>query len=424
MAAAGIALLLWIYRCAMPKSAAASLLLAGWFGVTTVLNGDPYLEYNLQFLYGVAVTFGLCFPLLLLAEKKEKILTAACLVYASLLTVVAGVCIYHCVSGATIRSPFSGDIIYTYFRIFVFGYHSNELGCALGSAFFCWLLLAFRSRRLFFKSASVLGAAIVYLAAAICVSRMVSVVVSLAVGVAVFLPMSRCRAFSGKTLNMALAIVIAAAVAFVSANAMLGRGVNILGMLQARVAGNEAAQQETPIVPDGEGMPAAEKEEQPFSPLLPREFDDRVATFTGRLDIWREALNHIRERPITLLIGNTDGHVARIPVSVGWGAVHMQNIWIEMLMLAGIPGLLLYAYLMCRAIYSAIRLFFSRNAELWERFFAVIVPMMLLTGIMEIYPGVAGNVMDMAAMLLVGGVIGVSRPRSGRQDAVHAGKAA
>ncbi len=430
----------------MPKQIYASAALAVWFLAVNVINGDKYLEYNLRFVYGVFTAFGIGFPLIILIENKEKHLMRISLFYSVLMFGVALLCIYCWATGNSISSPFSDEKIQvTGWRMFFFSVYPNELGCALGIAFFCLLMLSFRCERPLAKAGCLLMSAVVYLAAIPCVSRTTAIVISLTLAGALILLLIKLP-IPNSVVRIAAAIAVSGAVAMFSISVLLGNVIDLKQVYTSLTAAPVNAPSATAVpvekptpkpsenkdkpVEEAVNNPTKKPESKPVPTASPtaapapkptedlvdgmppkdkvwaRDMTIQVEGFTGRTAIWEEAIVYIRERPKTLLIGNTDGYVARIPTRIdGYGAIHMQNIWIEVLMQTGIPGLALYAYIMLSALWSAIRRFFNPREKTWKRYLCLIMPVVMLTGMMEIYPGVSGNIMDMVAMMLVGAVI-------------------
>lgn len=413
MAVAAAALLVWSCRAKLTRPAWAALGLAGWFGLTTLLNGDHYLEYNLQFLYGVVVTFGLCFPLLTVVKEPQKRLATVMLVYCLLMTGVSLLGLYACATGKLIHSPFSGSTInFSIFRLSFFDVYPNELASALSVAFFGWVLLAFKGRSPACKALCGLGALAVYAGVMLCVCKTAAIIVSLALGVSLYLIITALKpGFKARLPRILLGAAAGAAIAVFSCGVLLGQVFNLQTALQSgykTLSGASSAPAASPALTADTASPVGQ--------LEARQLTSELTNFTRRDEIWITALQYIQDRPLTLLIGSTDGQVARVPMSYQTDEpfhqreiYHMHNIWLEMLLLTGLPGLLAYLYLMAAAAVASVRLFFSKAAPAWQRFLGIITPMVLLNGLMEIYPGVSGNVMDMAAFILLGAVISMSR---------------
>ena len=67
-------------------------------------------------------------------------------------------------------------------------------------------------------------------------------------------------------------------------------------------------------------------------------------TLNGRLEIWTAGLCALAERPIMALVGESEARMMdAVNRVIGWRSVrHMHNVQMQQLMLAGIPGLLMY----------------------------------------------------------------------------------
>ena len=113
--------------------------------------------------------------------------------------------------------------------------------------------------------------------------------------------------------------------------------------------------------------------------------------------------------------------MGRIPQGIGRSEYHLHNVLIEMLLLGGIPGLLLYACFLFTVFKSALRLAFGKDTCLAHRFLAVTPVLLMLNGITEIYPTFSGNVMDMMFFVLAGVVVALGSPATRRGAPLPAG---
>ena len=104
--------------------------------------------------------------------------------------------------------------------------------------------------------------------------------------------------------------------------------------------------------------------------------------------------------------------------SLGWCVCNSlcHNGLLEMLLQAGIPGLVMYLFLMGRMLLAAARQFFNQKLPSWQRMLAAAPVIMLINILMEIYPCVSGNVMDMMYMVLAGAVIALDQKKTTMPD--------
>lgn len=394
------------FRSELSRQAKVSMLLAVWLGATTFVNGDYYLQYNLAFLYGIVTTFGLCFPLATLCEKREDAIYRAILFFACIASLISLLALFQIATGTEIRSPFSGETLRVSMnRLFVFNQHPNEIGCVLTLGFACWAALTFRQKKLWQRLLCALGGIVDYAAAMCCVSKTVALTTSciLAIGLALWLIGLLRRA---PLWGRALALVLCAAVAVLSCQTLLGHTVDLQSAF--RSDGQELGETGEQWISESDAATEAGEESDGLTDetLAPRSLFENFTNFTGRTSIWKKGVEYLRERPLTLLLGATDAQVSRIPKNLlGWDVYHMHNVFVEILMLGGVPGLAMFLYLAFSSVAAALRLFFGRETENWKRMLALAVPASLCTGLMEIYPGVSGNLSDYAGLFLLGAVI-------------------
>lgn len=410
---AAIAILVWRRFGSMPRSAGVSLCLAAWFVVCCVLGGDHYLEYNLHFLLGTAITFGLCYPLFVLMDGKARIgwLTIVAICYTCMMTALAAVGVFAAIAGVPIKSPFSDLTVGIQInnRLWAFGMHPNEVGSALSIGLFMALMLCFQGRNAVSKLLAAAAALVICTAIAFTASRTSIVTSAAGLGAAAFwwlwtkLPL-RHQVWRGLISLAAMALVLILSCAILLGN-LFALPQRLQGFKTGSVAVMDGAVAEgTEAQPaGGQSVPDAERI------VTDRSITQDLSTFAFRTEIWQAGLQYIKDRPITLLIGSSDGEVARIPNRyLGHDVYHLHNSWLEMLALTGVPGVLMYLYLMVTVLVSSVRLFVDRTVRTEHKFLAVVPILLLLNGLMEIYPCVSGNVMDMMFLVICGAVVGLA----------------
>ena len=93
---------------------------------------------------------------------------------------------------------------------------------------------------------------------------------------------------------------------------------------------------------------------------------------TGRQEIWKAVLHYLFRHPLVLLTGKSMIHplfeINRTGL-LSFEAYHCHNIFLQILLENGLPGLLLLMVLLLRLLKQSFRLAKSRNCPLWQRTF-------------------------------------------------------
>ena len=385
------------HRCAL-----GSLALLGWFWLCCVLNGDPYLLYNSRFLLGIALTFGVAYPLFLLVDGAlcPARLKALAALYVLLMLMIALPALYAGVTGKELSTPLSDQTLgIRGWRLFVFAYHPNEVASAFSIGLMLALWLCFAYKRVIARALCALSALAIFFALSLTASYTVMITVTFALGLStliVALRLLRVRSKAIKTVVCCLAALCVAAAVFFSftpALNLIKQAENLIKPQPTQQSGGQAAEEQPTAIDTSKEVQAVD-------------IVGDLASASSRFSIWKSGLSYLRERPATLLIGSLDSVVARVPMRYGDEAVyHMHDIWLETLLLVGVPGLLLYIWLCLMTLRGCLALALARGVPLEQRLLAVLPPMLMLNGIMEIYPGLSGNVMDVMYAVLCGAVI-------------------
>lgn len=394
------------------RDALIAVCLAAWLWLTCALNGDPYLQINGRFMLGAALTFAVCYPAfsLLAPDDGRRWFGVLAAFYTALVTAFALLCLYVAATRVPFTTPLSDLSIHTiYLRLYAFGYHSNECACAFAIALFMAVYLMGALKNIICKALCAVAVIILYAAVAITVSRTAMIIVSVALAAALYLLLY--RALSKTRLWVRLAASVAcAAVVFMAALSLFNPVINLIdGTLEKTEAPAPAAYTAPLVKASASGMTVAGAQS---SSLQTREILSEIGTFTKRTYIWESALKYIKQNPRILLTGALDSDVSRVPMLyLDYEIYHMHNVYIEMLMLAGIPGLLAYLWLMLVILRACARLLLAPGLSFAMRFLAFVPPLLMLNGTMEIYPGLSGNIMDMMYMLISGAVVCFARDK-------------
>ena len=348
------------------------------------------------------VSYGLCLPLFLAVTGERRVKLGALMAagYGAVMTVVAVISLVACFTGKPIYLPYAADMIGVKLnRLFVLGRHPNEVGSCMNLALLCWLLLCLCTKRWLLKAVCMAMAVPVYLAIGATTSRTAVVIASLVLAifvVAIALDRLKAQKRGRQWLIGAAALTLAAAVSLV---------VLIYGVPSLLRGQTDAMTAKTTEV-----AASADAAAEPEDKLVSRGLTDDVDTVTSRFKIWKSGFDYIKDHPKTLLIGSTDGIVARIQTYyLRWPANHMQNALLEVLLQGGILGLALYLAFLLQFLRSAFVLFVKPDAVCWQRFIAAASVATLLSVAMETYPSLSGQTMDLVFMVIAGAVIGLAR---------------
>lgn len=379
-------------RGALPRDFFILAVFVGWVYGTCVLNKDPYLEINQHYMLAVLLGFGAAYPAFRLFEPgdRQRWVNRFAFLAVTVTTLFALVCLYCSLKGIQLHVPFCDDVLgLKYGRLYVFTLYPTEAGCLFMLGCLLAVYLTTASVRLWQRLLWGFCALCQTLCVAFTVSRTAMICVCVGFGMLAFLLVYR-----GLKKRKQLPRIAAAALALM----VVG-----YGGFRAMLTMTEVLAQ-TPTV-----------ETQPNAPpsgamLQTRSMEYDMGSFTGRTDLWREAIQVVRERPATLLIGMSDAQVSQIPQRrLGRDTYHLHSVWFETLLLTGLPGLLLYLFMAAALAIACIRLFFAKSAPLSLNVLAILPAAAMMNALMEIYPSYSGKPMDLIFFLTAGAVVAFQR---------------
>jgi len=393
------------------------LLLPVWLFTTNILNGDPYLILNQKFIMGVFLTFGVCFPALMLAEPNLLVRGLKYMGWCAVLlfAAIAGLGVFLVFTGRSLSSPFLNNAMgIIYGRLYVFTLHPNEIACVFTGVLFWAVYLLTTAKRTLCRVVLAIACLCLFTGTALTVSNTGKL--STTTGLVLVAVLLMRRYGPGKqSLRIVFTVVVACAVAAISIACFSG----VISAASNALHTQKPTQ--TLVNPAPLISPAPPEEEQPVDiidfvqPTTPnmtpvaRDIRTNLGTFSDRTSIWKAGLEAIREHPKILLIGMTDGQVARVPYNaLNRDIYHMHNAWVEMLLLGGLPGLLLYVLFCVQLVVKCIHIYCSKKQPLSTQILAIAPAVLLVHCLMEIYPTFAGTAMDMVFALLAGAVIAIS----------------
>ncbi len=390
-----------------------------WLLVVNIINGDYGFEYNLTFCLGVLISIGVGFPLFFLIQPTwhRRVLWLVGGLYVAAMLLVALFSLYAALNDILIASPFTEYLLGIQTgRLYVFNTHPNEVAAAFNIAFQLCLLFTLLTKHRWIKALFFLGAAVFYAIISTTISRTSMIIVSLSGGFYLFIQLSQLRWFKHRLLSFVTRGIagLALTVLLFFCFAPVMSAIDSYHPTQAKTMVTSALADDTADAQNDSVQNVSVVTTEPAtSDLETRSLLRDLPTFTGRTDIWGAAIDYIRLRPITLLIGQTDAQVARVPHKMlGWDVYHQHNVWVEILLLGGLPGLLLYAILIVKVLVSDFQLLAVPGTnEKWQRYLAGITLLMMLNGFTEIYPSWSGNIMDLMFFILLGAAVNVATAR-------------
>lgn len=109
-----------------------------------------------------------------------------------------------------------------------------------------------------------------------------------------------------------------------------------------------------------------------------------MASLNGRTYIWKSALQAIRDNKALALWG-TEYSGTVISVYNSFPVEHSHNSWMEVLLRAGIPGLLIALIFTLLSAVRAAELLLSSRTELWKKIIAMLTMCVMVSGFLEPY---------------------------------------
>ncbi len=367
----------WLYSHGKSLRTTEWLLLAltGWYILTRILNGNHYLETDYGFVCQLIATTCVAFPLAgsLEGKRRDNALKVLAGVVVALFSAIAWIAAIASITHHPFQMPLSNLVIgvngvYTDpARLNVLDMHPNISGAlfCLGMGLTLYLCVALRSKwwlLLLVPAALGLSAAV-----ALTLSRTAMVVLSCQIGGIVYLILMKKLRFSRRWLKPAISLLVFIAL---SAASFMGLYQSILamdalsGVVEGKlpaIAAVSALASSNPTV-----APSATKSPSTDSIVDRSRLNDNVSTFAGRLsDIYPAVIPVLKERPITLLIGNsTDNVISAANRLTGRYLYHWHNSLVQTLMTAGLPAFLFALAFSVLLIIQCARLILSPDVPL------------------------------------------------------------
>lgn len=319
-----------------------------WLTLVQMLHGDLSLLDSWEHLFNMwTQILWLVVPMLLQQKDRLRLLDGIALIFGLAFSLLAALCLYGALTGVKPLNPFSGEALY-YFshepRLYALGQNTNTVAHWFFLDFWMMIWLFLRSRRAPFRLLAVLGAVLAWLGIALTVSRNSMLGFSVCAGLGLGIVLLRklpLRRRSLQTLVLLAVLCVSVPLLWKSFTWATGCLVDI----QKTVAAEPVAAE-----PSAAASPAAAARPEKKTENVYEQ--GRGLEDSGRLPIYRAALQVLGENPLRLLTGETDVMGATNARLRQWRAAegkqakefaHHHCSYLHVLMGTGLPGFLLLA---------------------------------------------------------------------------------
>ena len=367
-------------------------------------------------VYGV-LAFGVCYQTAFGLSKKW-LLTFLRLLLALWTLFMAGlslVGIWAALYDQTITTAAGGvyRIGVTYSRLYLLTFCTNS-GSNLALSLLAALIGMLLTRNPLGRVLYVLASLVQYAALGLTVARTAFISVSIALGL--LLACGLMAKLRGKHLSERLvrliSFILAAALA-AGSFLLLSKSPDLFGGVKEQVRSN------TDVVESTDTEEGADTEEAAATPaprstntqstVQPRPITMDENMLTQRQFAWQAVYRYIRQHPETLLYGTSVvmpmaevNPLADIE-NAAWD--HAHNMYIQILLECGIPGIILLVLFLYSLARAALRLFFSKDKPLWQRALPVIPICILISELAECMTMLVYNLPALAFLMLFSGLV-------------------
>ncbi len=397
---------IWLYARGSEMRWEQGLLagLMAWYAVTRVINGPHYLDADYETVCQLAGIALVAFPLASLfeGERRERVFKLLAAMVVVLLGTLAWVSVAAVVLRQLLQAPGS-DMIIGINEVHEIRLNFLNMNPNLPAAIFTFVMgltlaLYTSIKRWWCRIPVALMGLGLYAGVAITFSRTAMAVAPLELAGFAFLALRKgIRSRPG--FPKGLVVLLASVAVLVASMLGLYGSVDLIEAAanrhQARQVQNLAQESgvaaQQPEVKEAQDLaqesdPAAwQAAEHTTLAARLRLIPESVTTFAGRLDkVYPAAIPAIKERPAILLIGaRTDQVTAATSLLAGHYIAHWHNSFLQSLMAAGVPALLLTLAFSALLVRKSVRLARSSQTPLGAQ--ALMVPLLglLLHSMME-----------------------------------------
>ena len=367
-------------------------------------------------IYGV-LAFGVCYQTAFGLSKK-RLLTFLRLLLALWTLFMAGlslVGIWAALYDQTITTAAGGvyRIGVTYSRLYLLTFCTNS-GSNLAISLLAALIGMLLTRNPLGRVLYVLASLVQYAALGLTVARTAFISVSIALGLLLacgLMAKLRGKRLSEKLVRL-ISFILAAALA-AGSFLLLSKSPDLFGDVKEQVRSS------TDVVESTDTEEGADTEEAAATPAprsantqstvqrRPITMDENM--LTQRQFAWQAVYRYIRQHPETLLYGaSVVMPMAEVnPLAdienAAWD--HAHNMYIQILLECGIPGIILLVLFLYSLARAALRLFFSKDKPLWQRALPVIPICILISELAECMTMLVYNLPALAFLMLFSGLV-------------------
>ena len=368
-------------------------------------------------IYGV-LAFGVCYQTAFGLSKKRlltflRLLLALWTLFMARLSLVG---IWAALYDQTITTAAGGvyRIGVTYSRLYLLTFCTNS-GSNLALSLLAALIGMLLTRNPLGRVLYVLASLVQYAVLGLTVARTAFISVSIALGLLLacgLMAKLRGKRLSEKLVRL-ICFILAAALA-VGSFLLLSKSPDLFGDVKEQVRSNTAANTDVVESTDTEEGADTEEAAAPRSANTQSTVQRRPITMdenmlTQRQFAWQAVYRYIRQHPETLLYGTSVvmpmaevNPLADIE-NAAWD--HAHNMYIQILLECGIPGIILLVLFLYSLARAALRLFFSRDKPLWQRALPVIPICILISELAECMTMLVYNLPALAFLMLFSGLV-------------------
>ena len=377
----GIPVLLGIYLAARGlrdgKEVRILLLYWCWIAISRMLNGDPTLTSSLTRILELLLMVLLFAPGVILPYKQREILFDVTAVTISVCHfIICCIAVYVAISGKRFISPIDDRMIgYLHDiedRLYILDNHPNTVAGQHLISFCLLCTLFFRHKNTAFRIWTVIAAGLNVVIIAMSLSR--NGQTFLAVTVALMVGIILVRHLHGKKIFVRYAAFLAALLLITPLFYQIYEPIRY-GLWAVSASGTHNARQMKTKPVATLGMLSYNAETDTY------EEDSRDYLASGRKEIYKSALESIRQEPKRLLIGSSYDHYLDIShATIKEQAHNFHNLILEVVNLFGLPGLSLVVWFYICLVKRGWYLIFDPENRFSLAEQTLVLPIVALTG--------------------------------------------
>lgn len=368
-----VALALYLYSERAESGIEVKLLFAlgAWSVFTHMVGTDIFVRENTDMIICYCAMFIIVAAgAMMEPEKRLRFLDLAAIPYCLYYTIVGIVCMYSGVFQTEVFNPITKGSISKFSpqttRMEILGENPNTMAYFFFFSLMLLLYLFFRYKKPAVRAVIIPAVLVNYLTAMFTFSRNVKLALSVC-GALVILMLALKYRSPAKMLNKVLLIALVVGVSLVSVYKSFDFSAQLMsGISQAVLGKVQVSAEEQNALPDLENTTGTYEDSRSL-------FQD-----TGRIPIYKAAIQTLAEKPSRLLIGNVyamqatnqqryendeEAGKTQLPDYKFTVMTHHHNVLLQTLVYLGIPGLGLMLAFLVLLVVKIIRLFFDERVS-------------------------------------------------------------